>query len=98
MHPDLCEVGVLGIDEPVRFSRSENRRHDENGRAAVADKSIAEYGETRRRGTPPPIYGQALCGDGDPRNTAWNIRGDYHQILRRIVRVDVDEIFDHGER
>lgn len=54
-YTDLREVRMPRINEPVRFSRSENGRHYENGCATLADKVVANYGEAGRRQTPPPV-------------------------------------------
>src|SRR5438876_4307390 len=45
MHPDLCKVRMPGINQPVRFSRSQCRRNDENGRTLVTNELIADLSE-----------------------------------------------------
>ena len=87
-----------GVDQPVRFSRSEGRRHDKDRRPAIADKPITDLGEFRQRRTLTPVWWQQFRGNRNSRDAVWNLSRDRDKVLRRIIRVEMYEIFDDRQR
>ena len=44
------------------------------------------------------LDGNLLRRNGNARNAVRDLRRDHHQIVRRLVRIDMDKVFDHGQR
>jgi hypothetical protein len=95
MDPDSNEVRMLRIDQPVRFGRSENRRHNQDSGSAIECKGVSDQGELRRRRSRPPVHRQLLWRDRPARHAVRDVCRGHHEILRRIVWIDVDKVFDH---
>ena len=86
------------IHEPVRFGWRESGRHHQNCGTKVPDKAVANCREAWRRWSSPPGCGQLFRRNCSPRHGIRNICRDHHEISRRIVLVDVNEVLDHRER
>lgn len=89
---------MLGIEEPVRFSRSESRRNDENRSTLIMDEPVADLCEFSRRRTLAPVSWELFRGDRRARDRFRDLRHDNHEVLGQVLSVNVDKILDHCER
>src|SRR6185312_8680188 len=95
--PDPHEIGMPRIDETVMLPGCEGRGNKQDAVRAASHKRIAELSEFERRGRRPPGARQITGADFRAAEVLGHIGYRQDKIIRRIVGVEVDKIFQQGQ-
>ena len=98
LNNDQTELCVGRIDQAVILVWGENGRYEEHAALAGGYKLIAEPGELRGGGAIPPVCRQFADVNTLSGHILRNVGNGQNQIAWRIVLVEVDEVFQHGQR
>jgi hypothetical protein len=98
LRANSLELRMPWIDEPVHFGRCQSRGDDKNCRPLVPDEVVADLRKIRRRRCRTPRPRQSRTRQGHPGNAVGHFSANHHKICRWIVRVDVDKVFENGQR
>ena len=92
--PDLSEIRMSGVDQPVRLAWRQYRGDDENCGSSALNKVVTDTCEFRRRGCLTPVPWQAADRDRNARDATWYSGTDQHQVRGWVVNVDVHEVLN----
>jgi hypothetical protein len=98
MYVNPFVAGMLGVDQPVIFGGSKNRRHYEHAVLSPLRKFISQAGELRRGCGFSPVYRHVADVNAFSSQIVWDIRDGQNKVNRRILLIKMHEIFQHGER
>jgi len=84
------------IDQPVILARREHGRDQQQTVRAASREFVSPARKFRRRRRVAPVGWQIISADLFPPKVVRNPGHRQHQIIRRVFRVKVHEILEHG--
>jgi len=91
-------VRVHGVDQAIIFAGRQDRRNEKQAAFSALCEFIAEAGERRRGGGFAPVGRQIGEFDRFARQVVGKFADGENKIVGRIVLIQVNEIFEHGQR
>jgi hypothetical protein len=98
MLSDLPELRVPRIDQPVILMHGQPRGDKQQTTFRFLHEVIANLSEPRRRGSCSPAGRQVRGFQSLTGYVIGNVRCGQHQVVRRVLRIQMHKIFQHGER
>lgn len=98
VYGNAFEIWMRRIQQPVALVRREGRRHEQRSTLRALYEFIANRCQFRRSWSLTPTRRKLFCADFSTRNIVWNLGSHQNQIRRRVIRREVDEIFQHRQR
>ena len=95
VHYDSLVIRMRGIHQAIVLVRGENGRHKQQAMLASLGEFITESGKLNWRGGIAPISRQIADSKLLSVQIVRDLRNHQHQISRRIVLVEMDEILQH---
>lgn len=86
------------VDEPVRIARGQSGWNNEDRGPAVTDEPVPDFHQFRGTRSLAPAFRNSRRAYRVTRYTLRHLRPHQHEILGRIVRIDVDEVFEYRQR
>ena len=97
VYVDLFVVGMIGVDQPVIFGGSKNRRHYEHAVLSSLRKFISQPGELGRGCGFSPVCRYIAEVDVFSGQIIGDLRDGQNKVNRGILLIKMYEIFQHGE-
>ncbi len=94
-HRNSLVIGGRGIDQEIVLSGCQNRGHEQQAMISSLYKFIPEACEFRRRCRISPICRQAADNYLLAAQVVRNFCNGEYEIGRRVVLIQMDEIFQH---
>ena len=85
------------VEQPISLMQRQNRGHDQQTSLSSPREFVAKAGQGRGRLWIPPIRRQVRYCDRVAHQIVGHFANGEHQIIGRVIGVDVDEILQHGE-